>query len=250
MPRIKRWFPVSQDINDDDEMWEFTSTFGDRAFRTWMEILKILDKNENRFRLSEEGYASLSRRLRQTSANLRRQVGWLLARGWLASLEPPAEGLPVVLYAPNYWKFHGIREKNGEEKKSHNSPLRTEPSEPNLKDTDKPNGLSSPTLGETPKSGSWSESLRFVKLFLENGAPPLTHPELLLDNDWWVDLFDSIHGFDHAFLQEEFAKMSLWLNDNPRRRPLVKAASYRKFVRNWFGRAHERRRRFAPQSKR
>lgn len=131
MPRIKRYFPVSQDINEDEELWEFTKAFGDRAFRTWMEILRILDKTENRLRISEESVAGISRRVRQTPANLRRQVGWLLAKGWLASLEVSVDGSSSVLYSPNYWKYHDRREKNGTQTSSHSGTLLSEPTLPN-----------------------------------------------------------------------------------------------------------------------
>jgi len=44
MPRIRRWFHVSHDINSDPEVWELTDKFGERAFRIWMEILSIADR--------------------------------------------------------------------------------------------------------------------------------------------------------------------------------------------------------------
>jgi len=44
MPRIRRWFHVSHDINSDPEVWELTERFGDRAFRVWVEILSIADR--------------------------------------------------------------------------------------------------------------------------------------------------------------------------------------------------------------
>jgi hypothetical protein len=44
MPRIRRWFHVSHDINSDPEVWELTDKFGERAFRVWMEILSIADR--------------------------------------------------------------------------------------------------------------------------------------------------------------------------------------------------------------
>ncbi|KKL26428.1 hypothetical protein LCGC14_2395390 [marine sediment metagenome] len=44
MPRIRRWFHVSHDINSDPEVWELTDRFGDRAYRVWIEILSIADR--------------------------------------------------------------------------------------------------------------------------------------------------------------------------------------------------------------
>src|SRR5258708_34616907 len=45
MPKIKRWFHVSHDINADPEVWEMTDRLGDRTFRVWMELLSIADRN-------------------------------------------------------------------------------------------------------------------------------------------------------------------------------------------------------------
>ena len=44
MPRIRRWFHVSHDINSDPEVWELTDRFGERAYRVWIEILSIADR--------------------------------------------------------------------------------------------------------------------------------------------------------------------------------------------------------------
>ncbi|HEX9446041.1 MAG TPA: hypothetical protein VGA73_18120 [Candidatus Binatia bacterium] len=130
MPRVKRYFPVSQELNDDEEVWEFTGAFGDRALRTWMEILKILDKTENVLRVSPEWFASVSRRVRQTPANLRRQIVWMEAKGWLAIREAAADGSPRLLYSPNYSKYHNTREPQAGDRGFDKAPLRTLPSEP------------------------------------------------------------------------------------------------------------------------
>lgn len=46
MPRIRRWFHVSHDINNDPEVWELTDTFGDWFLRVWLQMLSIGDRNE------------------------------------------------------------------------------------------------------------------------------------------------------------------------------------------------------------
>jgi hypothetical protein len=133
MPRIKRYFPVSHDINEDAEVWEFTEKFGDRAFRTWMEILRILDRNENYFHFTPEWLAGASRKVRQRPTKLRRQIRWIAAKRWLAIRETAADGSLTVFYAPNYAKYHNVPERNGSDKDSQSSPLRSFPSrsEPN-----------------------------------------------------------------------------------------------------------------------
>lgn len=44
MPRIRRWFHVSHDINSDPEVWEMREKFGDRSLGVWLEILSIADR--------------------------------------------------------------------------------------------------------------------------------------------------------------------------------------------------------------
>ena len=110
MPSPKRWFPVSHDLFDDPEVWEFIRTFGDRALLTALWFLSGVDRNDNHFRLSGDWLASVSRRLRQTSASIQRQLGWMLAKDWLKVDQTAADGSPTVLSAPNYWKYHRRRE--------------------------------------------------------------------------------------------------------------------------------------------
>src|SRR5262249_546546 len=46
MPRIRRWFPVSHDINNDPEVWIMRERIGERALSVWLELLSIADRNE------------------------------------------------------------------------------------------------------------------------------------------------------------------------------------------------------------
>lgn len=109
MPRPKTWFRVSHDIFDDAEVWEFLTLHGDRAMLTWLWILSGLNRSDNHFRLSGDWLGSASRRLRQTPASLRRQLGWLLATGWLTPGQTAADGSPTVLTSPNYARYNGTR---------------------------------------------------------------------------------------------------------------------------------------------
>src|SRR5262245_57854326 len=46
MPRIRRWFPVSHDINNDPEVWIMRERIGEKALSIWLELLSIADRNE------------------------------------------------------------------------------------------------------------------------------------------------------------------------------------------------------------
>ena len=110
------------------------------------------------------------------------------------------------------------------------------------------NVSSSDLLLKQESSDNWDASMFFVRDFLQNGAPPLTNPQLLSDNDWWVDVFDAVNGLDLAFLKKEFAVMSAWLQEHPRRRPLPNSKSMKTFVRGWLTRSKEKERRYAQKA--
>ena len=137
MSRRGHYVPLSQAFNDDPEAWELTDTFGDRAIRVWIEILRIMEETENHWRQVDGWPASLSRKVRQSPATVQRIAGWMLAKGWLEVEEVSANGSPEVLRARNYWKYHKRRETD----KIHTPPQvvsllplpPSSPSEPNLK---------------------------------------------------------------------------------------------------------------------
>ena len=110
MPTLKRWHPVSRDLNDDPEVWELTEMFGDRALRIHLEVLATLDKTENEWRMTGEWLAGLSRKVRQQPATVRRVIDWMLIKGWLIAKESAADGSATILSATNFWKYHKLRE--------------------------------------------------------------------------------------------------------------------------------------------
>jgi hypothetical protein len=100
MPVPKRYFHLSQEINGDPEMWSFTSEFGDRSIRTWLQILVYLDRTENQWRISCDWLGTLARLGRQSVPNVRRQIAWMIAKGWLIVRETSANGSPLMYSAP------------------------------------------------------------------------------------------------------------------------------------------------------
>ena len=110
MPRYKRYGPISHDINADAEVWEFTKLFGDRSYRTLVEVLMIIDRHENRWRMVGDWSGNLSRKVRQSVANVRRQIRHMVAVGWLLVEETAADGSPLVVSAAKYAEYHRSRE--------------------------------------------------------------------------------------------------------------------------------------------
>lgn len=93
MPRIKRWFNVSHEINSDPEVWELTDTFGDWLLRVWLQMLSIGDRNE--FRIKGERRWIESRMATLWRSNSRRYgtewrrnrvsmaLDWMVNKGWI-----------------------------------------------------------------------------------------------------------------------------------------------------------------------
>jgi len=109
MPVPKRWFPLSRDINDDAEVWELTDKFRGNALRLWMEILAILNRTENHWRLSGPWLAGLARKCRMTSTTVQRCIDWMVEKHWLNVPEYFPDGSPAIYSAPNYLKYNKRR---------------------------------------------------------------------------------------------------------------------------------------------
>lgn len=114
MPKIKRWFPVSHDINADPEVLELTDRFGLAGLKVWLEILSIADRNEGFVAADRE---ALERSLSIKCNTIKRQVKSILeliqSRLWIDC----KCGVRVL----NYVKYHKTRETNR---------VPSEPSEP------------------------------------------------------------------------------------------------------------------------
>ena len=86
MPRIRRWFPVTQDINADPELWELRESYGDRAVLVWLEILSIADRNLGLVGPdSDQTRNQLASKCRTNRAKVGLILGWCRVRGWLGS---------------------------------------------------------------------------------------------------------------------------------------------------------------------
>lgn len=134
MPAPKRYFHFSQEINSDPEGWEFTAKFGDRALRTLIQLLVILDRLGNEWRLCGDWLGTLSRMVRQSAANVSRQIDWMITNGWLRVRETAADGSPLVLEAPNWWKYNRRQERKENDQstaqRSDKDPLLSSPTPP------------------------------------------------------------------------------------------------------------------------
>lgn len=159
MPRIRRWHPVSHDLNADAEVWELTERFGDRALRVWLEILSITDRTQGVLRGDREHIVStLGARCRMARKTIRSVLDYALSKSWLIS-----DG---ILRTRNYAEYHRTREPK---KPPQGKPKGSPPSEPSL--PSQPLSTSPPP--PSPQNG-WGTPEALVALY--NGLKPVEAP--------------------------------------------------------------------------
>ncbi len=124
MPRIKRWFPVSQDINSDPEVWAMRHQIGEKSLSIWLELLSISDRNESELPGDyQELIRSVAARCQATKRTVIAVFDFAKSRLWVVS-EP-------TLRVRNYLKYHIPRGTNKNPAGEHTESLPSEPSEPN-----------------------------------------------------------------------------------------------------------------------
>lgn len=207
MPVPKRYFHCSQDLNHDPELWQFTSEFGDRSLRTWLQILVYLDKTGNQWRTTGDWVATLSRTVRQSVANVSRQIRWLTANKWLAIREVAADGSTLVLESPNWLKYNRSQEHKGSG---------TNPDKGACKDPlpSFPSPTPNPSV-PTPKDKEKKEEKRVAR------------SRQLSDEEFLASL-KSNPAYQHIDFKVEDGKMDVWLGLHPGRQKT------RKFIVNWL----------------
>lgn len=127
MPRIRRWFPVSHDINRDPEVWALTEKFSDKALRIWLECLSIADRNEGVVtRALDDWCRAVTFLLRTHHRRTTEVVAEFLRLGWLV-LDEDHKTVRVAKYA----EYHQTREKIKSHKETKEVPTIL-PSEPSL----------------------------------------------------------------------------------------------------------------------
>ena len=117
MPSPKRWMPISRDINDDDEFNELSKRFGVAGVRIFLEVMAVVDKTDNCWRLSGDFLGRVARKCRTTRNIVQRVLQLFLDFGWIRLSTLSDQSL--IYEAPNYWKYR----KRRESKESQPSPL-------------------------------------------------------------------------------------------------------------------------------
>lgn len=92
---------------------------------------------------------------------------------------------------------------------------------------------------------AWPEADLDLRVVIErqkafNGS----HLPRLMRYEFWDQLSELTNGLSPEFVGQEFVRMRMWFDENPGRRPTPRGCL--RFVRTWFERAAERRRRSVP----
>ena len=207
MPVPKRWFPCSRDLNEDPEIRELCNKFGLSGLRLFIEVMAIIDKTENAWRLSGDYIGSLSVKVGCKPGTTRRVLEFMEGKNWLkcdllpgnnmeTTGQQPSKnmartgeehGKNMVYSAPNYWKYHKRREPKTDERGS--PPILSVPSLPFPKkeensggvpvDAVEPsNGNRGTQRGSTPVLTEGRESAQeYVKRLGDRMTMPVPEPE-------------------------------------------------------------------------
>lgn len=130
MPRIKRWFPVSHDINSDPEIWEMRRSIGEKSLSIWLEILSIGDRNGGELSgRYEELTRSIAGKCQATTRTVTAVFDFAKSKLWVES-QP-------TLRVSNFLKYHRTEERKETPQgiKNCSPPNQTEPNqtEPSIK---------------------------------------------------------------------------------------------------------------------
>ena len=112
MPRIRRWFHCSQDLNRDPEFREYAKKFKLAGVRFWLEVLAILDRTDNFWDLHKEfdlgllaGTCETKKHIILESYEHLRDINWLKI-GVDANQK-------LFIYAPKWAGYNQRREHEG-----------------------------------------------------------------------------------------------------------------------------------------
>lgn len=228
MPRIRRWHPVSHDLNGDPEVWELTERFGDRALRVWLEILSITDRTQGVLRGQREHIEStLGGRCRMARKTIRGILDYCLDKTWLLSED--------ALRVRNYPEFHRTKEH----KKSHEETIEapSEPSRPSDPSSSPPSTPLVPPVGQEPNG---------LPDWLREVLTKSEHFKHLAEGHakFWRTMNTRFDQYEWLGWDEEVQKADVWCASNPQKAPTPRGCT--KFLRNWFENAVEYGRKKTP----
>lgn len=109
MPRIKRWFPVSHDINHSPTVRQLVKRFGAPGLRVWLEILSIADRCGPVVDISSPGALSRLASAAETRLRTVSDITESLLRAGSVRSHDLLNHLSEIV---NYWDYHRTWEQN------------------------------------------------------------------------------------------------------------------------------------------
>lgn len=227
MPRIRHWFHVSHDINSDGEVWELTDKFGVTGLRLWLELLSIADRNHGTLPdLSESFVRQLSIKCNTTQTRVRLMLQFSETKTWVVS-DPSPRIRNWLIYNPSW---------GNKKEESLDTPLPSPLPTPSPKEDISPSRRKhAAQVKPWPPDDVWLKDLIGEQAWLNGNAASLN------DYAWWEHVASLINGIERDFIETQFAKISAWCIENPKRKPTAKGA--KRFVRTWLERARNDQRR-------
>lgn len=214
------YFPVSQDINADLEVWELTDRFGLTGLRAWLEVLSIADRNHGYLPGPWNEYPSmLAGRCKSTTRHL---VGvcQFITRWLVVDYQGTAR-------VSNYAKYHKVRAER--------TAAPNPPNPPNPLLLKKEEEKIAPSLRKKTPPTLWPPDDIWLSDLLKKQSFCSHCGEQLQDYQWWEFAAKSLGGIDRPFIEKEFAKINAWWRENPTKHK--SANGMRRFIRTWLEKA-------------
>ncbi len=227
MPRIRRWFPVSHEINRDREVQTLRDLFGDSMVLVWLEMLSEADRKDGKVVGTVAEIATdlswiVSRTRPQRGVErIQNALTYMVEKGWI-------ENRNSYFLVCNYGKFHRHREQIESREGTVEAPHQTRPNQTRPKDlkdvssdpTSRPSDLD-------PVLRGWLENSQHLKS-LANGK----------HGAFWQALVTAYDAYPFLYFQEEIKKADSWIAANPTRKPTDRGLP--RFFRSWLEKSVEK----------
>lgn len=113
MPRITRWFRVSDDINSDPEVWEMRYKIGERSLGIWLEFIAMANRNCGALApMSDSGATAVAFKCHSSPTKVRLVWDWAVTHRWILVGPESDHGSESSWMLRNYPYGQGSRETN------------------------------------------------------------------------------------------------------------------------------------------
>ncbi len=248
MAKYNRHHPVSHTLLRDPEFIVLRRRYADWMGYVWLDMLAWGDRTEGKLKgelreiclglasNSLKNYLKPAADLVENALRYMEECGWIIIN---------SDHILIVKYAEYHRSQEAKKNQNGNE---YVSPLPSLPTLPSVSNTEDILRISPATQNGTRSALAGSHDMKlpiwlpedlWLKELVESQT--LVPANYLLDSPWWDSVAETCGGIDKEFLGREFARMAAWCIENASRKPSSRAG-WKRFVRGWLERAHEKAR--------